>query len=175
MSTPYVEKKIQCTHRLVKLERLVHLAGEAVDEEPPAAGTPPRGGGSVARSDGSAHGSVEKLDGDLHRDDRALPNACADELPIGGALTRLLCAEEVARGQVAEVELFHETAALRALSGAGAAEDEDDGDLGWVHGVSELRRRFVTRWNEGMVCLSGLLRGRVGLLATLDDDEEGCE
>ncbi len=51
MSTPLSrEKKIQCTHRFVKLERLVHLAGEAVDEEPPAAGAPPRGGGSVARS-----------------------------------------------------------------------------------------------------------------------------
>ncbi len=102
------------------------------------------------------------------------PDACADELAVGGALTRLFCAEEVARGQVAEVELFHEAAALRALSGAGAAEDEDDGDLCGIH-VSELRRRFVARWNEGMVCLSGLLGGRVGLLATLDDDEEGCE
>lgn len=127
-------KNLQCTHRLVKLECLVHLAGEAIDEEPAAPGAPPRGGGGdVAGSDGGAHGGVEELDGDLHRDDRALADACADELAVGGALARLLRAQQVAGGEVAEVERFDEAGALGALAGTGAAEDEDDGDLGWVH------------------------------------------
>jgi len=69
--------------------------------------------------------------------------------------------------------------ALGALACARAAEDEDDSDLVVVESrrwhCDKMKKDktlwtvVVTRGHEGMICLSGLGRCRVFLLAMLDD------
>ena len=64
---------------------------------------------------------------------------------------------------------------LGALARARSAEDEDDSDLVVVesrsrHWNDTLWTVVVTRGHEGMVCLSGLCRCGVFLLAMPDDD-----
>ena len=81
------------THVLVELEGLVHLAREAIDQES-AAAVLPRGTGATREC--VAHGVLEELDGDLHRDDRPVLDAVLDELAELGALAVLLRAQEVA-------------------------------------------------------------------------------
>lgn len=95
-------------HRLVKLERLVHLAREAVDQEAAATALPTlsilrlmvgrRGrviGGGSARLDGIAHGVLEKLDGDLHGHDVALTDVGPDELAVLAPFAVLLGAQQI--------------------------------------------------------------------------------
>ena len=82
------------THVLVELEGLVHLPGEAVDEEAAAAVLPAVR--AALAVDGLLHGVLEQLDGDLHRHDRPVLDAVLDELAELGALAVLLSAQEVA-------------------------------------------------------------------------------
>lgn len=83
----------QATHVLIKLDCLVHLAGEPIDEEATLAVLPTLA--LVLLCESSTHGILEELDGDLHRNDLALTNVLADHLTILGAFAVLLRAKEV--------------------------------------------------------------------------------
>lgn len=113
LGTVIKQHKFGGTDALFELERLVELAGEAVDEEP-------LGGG-----EGGLHGVLEKGDGDFHGDDFAVFDVVFDELAVLGAFAVLFGAEEVAGAEVGEAVAVDEAGALGSLSGAGAAEDED--------------------------------------------------
>lgn len=76
------------THALVKLDRLIHLPREPIDEEEARLG---RCGG-----DGGAHGVLEELDRHFHGDDLALFDVVLDEGSESGARAGLFGAEEVA-------------------------------------------------------------------------------
>ena len=64
------------THILLKLECLVHLAREPVDEEATFAVVPARARLGLERG---MHRVLEELDGHLHRYDIALTNALPDK------------------------------------------------------------------------------------------------
>lgn len=82
---------------LVELERLVHLAREAVDEEAAAAVAPAVAAAARGVLERGAHRVLEQLDRDLHRHDLALADVGADHLAVLGARPGLLGAQEVAR------------------------------------------------------------------------------
>lgn len=82
------------TYVLVELEGLVHLAGEAVDEEAALAVLPAVAVAFLCES--CAHGVLEELDGDLHGHDLALADVLANHLAILGAFAVLLRTEKVA-------------------------------------------------------------------------------
>lgn len=83
----------QATYVLIKLDCLVHLAGEPIDEEATLAVLPTLA--LVLLCESSTHGILEELDGDLHRNDLALTNVLADHLTVLGAFAVLLRAKEV--------------------------------------------------------------------------------
>lgn len=81
------------TYRLVKLEGLVHLARESIDQEPTATVLP--SGARVRFLEFRADGILEQLDGDLHGDDRPISNMFADKFTELGAFAILLLAQQV--------------------------------------------------------------------------------
>lgn len=117
-------------HGLLKLLGLVHLAGEAIDEESTLCG--------ALALHRFTHGVLEELDGNLHRDNGAVPNAVIDEGAKLAPGAGLFSTEQITGGEVNEAVFLHQTGALGALSGTGAAEDEDDG---YIRVVEPGRRR----------------------------------
>ena len=82
------------THVLVKLESLIHLAREAIDEEATLSVLPAVAFAVLGES--STHGVLEELDGDLHGHNLAFTDVLANHLAILGAFAVLLRAEKVA-------------------------------------------------------------------------------
>lgn len=107
--------------------RLVELARESVDEETAL-------GGVAVLLESLGHGVLEQLDGDFHGDNEPVLDVVADEVAKLGARAFLLGAEEITGGEMGEAVLLDEVGALCALAGAGAAEDEEDSDVGGGEG-----------------------------------------
>lgn len=124
------ENGASAAHSLLKLLGLVHLAGEAIDEESTLCG--------ALALHRLTHSVLEELDGDLHRDNGAVPDAVVDEGAKLAPGAGLFSTEQITGGEVNEAVFLHQTGALRALSGTGAAEDEDDG---YIRVVEPGRRR----------------------------------
>ncbi len=103
------------------MQSLIHLAGEAVDEELSLA-TAVLG---VAR-DMLRHGVLQQLHRHLHRHDSAITDVVADQPAELRPRPGLLGAQQVARRQVREAVVGHQSLTLRALAGAGPAEHEED-------------------------------------------------
>lgn len=118
--------------------RLVHLAREAINEELALL--------AAVLLHGLGHGVLEQLDGDLHGDDKTVLDVVADQVAELGAGAVLLGAKEIAGGEVGEAVVLDKAGALRALAGAGTAEDEEDGHIGGGEGRSRFGRgRELTR------------------------------
>src|SRR6266699_3426677 len=101
------------THILLKLECLVHLAREPVDEEATFTVLPARARLGLERG---MHRVLEELDGHLHRYDIALADARSDKVTVLRVWAVLLGAQEITRGEVGEVEFLHKDATLCALT-----------------------------------------------------------
>ena len=104
---------------LLELDGLVHLPGEAVDEELAVA----------VLLDGGLHGVLQQLDGDLLGHDLSLLDVCLDHLTELAACTLLLFAQKITGRQVLEAVVADKVGALGALACARTAEDEDDESL----------------------------------------------
>lgn len=81
------------THRLVKLESLVHLAREAINEESTVTVFP--GGAGVGLCQLCANRVFEQLDCNLHRDDSATTDMPADKGAKFGSFAFLLLTQKV--------------------------------------------------------------------------------
>lgn len=106
---------------LLELDSLVHLAREAINEE-----------AALLRAsllENSRHGVLEESNSHLHGNDEAVADVVLDEVTVLGTGPLLLCAQQVAGGKVGEAVLRDELGALGTLTGARAAEDEDDGHI----------------------------------------------
>jgi hypothetical protein len=132
---------------LFKLDGLVHLAGETVDEELVGA----------VLLDGGLHGVFEQLDGDFHGDNLAVADVLLDQVAELAALTVLLFAQKVAGGEVLELVVADDVAALSALAGTGTTQDEDDSGL-TVGGTGGEERLVAVHGGDGReVCGSHCL------------------
>lgn len=73
---------------------------------------------------GGLHGAVDEAAGDLHGDDRAVPDVRLDQLAVLRAGLDAFLAQQVAGRQVNITVTLDDVAAERALAGARAAQDE---------------------------------------------------
>lgn len=81
------------TYVFVEFQRLVHLAGESVNQETALVVLPTFA--FVFRLEHGAHGVLEQLDGNLHRHDLAFANVRADHISKLGAFAVLLCSQQI--------------------------------------------------------------------------------
>jgi hypothetical protein len=132
---------------LFKLNSLVHLARETVDEEFV----------DVIVLDGGLHGVFKQLDGDFHRDNLAVANIFLDQVTEITALAVLLFAQKVTGGEMLELVIADDVAALSALASAGTTEDEDDRSLTVGSTGGEERLVAVHSGDGGEVCGSHCL------------------
>lgn len=95
LSIGWYHLRVNEAHRLVELDSLVHLPRKAVDEEATLAIGPALNTLALLLFQRLLHRVLEKLDSDLHRHDRAFPNARSDELAVLRSFTVLLGTEEV--------------------------------------------------------------------------------
>ena len=129
------KSKVALADGLFELDSLVHLARETVDEELV----------DVVVLDGGLHGVFEQLDGDFHGDNLAVADVLLDQVAEVAALAILLFAQKVTGGEMLELVVADDVAALGALASAGTTEDEDDGGLA-ISG---------TGWEERLVAIHG--------------------
>jgi hypothetical protein len=138
---------------LFELDGLVHLAGEAVDEELVGA----------VFLDGGLHGVFEQLDGDFHGNDLAVADVFLDQVAELAALAVLLFAQKVAGGEMLELVVADDVAALGALAGTGTTQDENDSGL-TVGGTGGEERLVAVHGGDGRkVCGSHCLVFGVGV------------
>lgn len=84
---------VKGAYGFIELHGLVHLAGEAIDEETALSVNPAFTLGFGVEL--GFHCVLQQLDCDLHRDDGALSDACPDEVAVLGPLPRLLSSQKV--------------------------------------------------------------------------------
>lgn len=128
--------------RLLKLNSLVHLAGETVDEELVDA----------LVLDSGLHGVLEQLDSNLHGDNLAIANVFLDQVTEVATLTVLLLTQKVTSGKMLELVVADDVAALSALAGTGTTENEDDSSLTVGDTGGEQRLVAVHGGDGGEVC-----------------------
>lgn len=135
LRTVQEERKLGRRNGLLEENSLVELAGESIDQETRLwrllglGGGFSSGAGAAALGQRVRHGVRQQRDGDLHRHDLALLDVVPDQVAVLTALADLLGAQQVSGRQVREAVVANEVLGLRALTGARAAEDEDDLDL----------------------------------------------
>lgn len=106
-------------NRLLELNSLVHLAGEAINQELVV----------VIVLDGGLHGILEQLDGNLHGDNLAVTNVFLDQVTEITALAVLLFAQQITSGKMLELVVADDVGALSALASTRTTQDENDGGL----------------------------------------------
>lgn len=93
------------TNLCVKLESLIHLPWEAIDEETASSIGPTFPGAILV--EGSLHSVLKEFDCDLHGHDVALLDTVLDKLAKLGAFTVLLCTKQIARGKMAKAKVLY--------------------------------------------------------------------
>lgn len=105
-----VEDDLGGDNDLFKLDSLVHLAREAVNQET----------GLAFLLDGLLHGVLKQGNRDLHRHDQTLADIVANQIAIFGTLSLLLSTQQITRRQMHKVVVALQILALRTLASTGA-------------------------------------------------------